>query len=177
MRRRLLNLLTVGSLLLCVAVCVLWVRSYRVTDVLVVTWPNGRAIFQTGRGGLGGAVALGGDFSGEVGVSLRRVTPTRHRLHALAEIYQVSEQPTWWAGGGGGYVIGGLRSPPRSYYAVVVPCWLVAGAALCPTVLHVLRRTRRQEQGHACPACGYDVRATPDRCPECGTVAAGTASA
>src|SRR4051794_15847047 len=37
MARRLLNLLTAGSLLLCVAVAVLWVRSYQVADYVMVS--------------------------------------------------------------------------------------------------------------------------------------------
>jgi hypothetical protein len=57
---------------------------------------------------------------------------------------------------------------------ISLPCWQAAVLSACLPANSLLRRRRRQigklrlERGQ-CVRCGYDLRASPDRCSECGT--------
>lgn len=54
-------------------------------------------------------------------------------------------------------------------YLVVVAGMSIT-AAVTTLTAPVLTFLRRRKPRGLCPACGYDLRATRDRCPECGTV-------
>jgi hypothetical protein len=65
--------------------------------------------------------------------------------------------------------------PRLAYFRVLtVPSWLLLTmTALLPALWSVvtvrtIRRRRLAARGHLCRKCGYDLRASVERCPECG---------
>jgi len=58
--------------------------------------------------------------------------------------------------------------------AIRIPDWAIFPITLALPVLafRARRRARTRRSAGYCIACGYDLRATPDRCPECGTAPA-----
>jgi hypothetical protein len=72
---------------------------------------------------------------------------------------------------GFGFVHGNNKRPPRpSYTEVLCPTWAAIAFLLTPMGRWAFlgwRQRRRVRAGH-CANCGYDLRATPEKCPECG---------
>ena len=163
MRRRLLNLLTLLSLLLCVAVAALWVRSYWRIDGLCGEAISHYYEMYTWRGGL-----WLGDFGADG--SRAEVPRAVRRLDGEAQLQLLFEDMRHgligWFGFGSSSAVAGAGTRLRLF---VVPLWLPGIVLAYLPVLHLLGWRRRTGRSGLCPRCGYDLRATPDRCPECGT--------
>lgn len=165
MRRHFFNFLAALSLLLFAAACVLWVRSYRFYDLGPL---------------FGGTSPLGVEsIAGKTVWRWRPLpfttTPAKWRSISLADKpYFVLNAQFPGTLFGLGYTSIDLpvqgRTAPITIRAVIIPYWLIAAGFLAAPLAALVRgwRKRRRISAHLCTSCGYDLRATPDRCPECG---------
>ena len=174
MKRHLLNLLTGLSLLVCVALAPVWVRSYWVNDAY--RWSrhadDPATAAWTALSSMRGVVLFNRGhvtFKGDSGADLAQ----RMRQFELGRTSRPLPRMGfgWWGLGvpfATTFTRDELTRRSSDSY-VTVPYWLIAVPAviLCATRLARYVRSRRPRPG-MCPRCGYDLRATPEGCPECG---------
>src|SRR5690348_2421946 len=67
------------------------------------------------------------------------------------------------------YFAGFAYFSSSAFSILLVPLWSVLLGTGVTFLLTLRLALLRPKHGH-CLRCGYDLRATPDRCPECGTV-------
>jgi hypothetical protein len=162
--RILLNAATVLSLVLCAATMAAWVRSYQTRDAIY--WSHDLQLqlwIETHRGGLAAEVVT--PFGGDT------VIGTGWHQHApLSYAEAGGAQGTFFNRFGFGFNV----SQNGSYATrqLACPYWFIMLlTAILPAARLAARRRRarrlRMRPG-LCRHCGYDCRATPDRCPECG---------
>src|SRR3954447_5637347 len=165
-RYRLFTATSAVSLMLCVATVWLWVRSHHACADQI-GWGRER---QAG----GDYVAWG--VQSEAGLLIFSVMDVPRRsggAYAGRYWHEMFLQP-------------GRRMPPAFTTTVrggpatglVLPHWAVAITTGLPVAVWLAgayrRRVSRSRSSRGlCPSCGYDLRATRERCPECGAVPAG----
>jgi len=163
-RRWVFNGIAALSLLLCVAAVALCFRSY-------FYWDSGPVPLSiSSKHGLG-YDSVNGHFciSWQADVVNMDVAVS----HTPASNEDLTQHAAWKAPGLA-YIRWDIppTAPQIRFRGVTVSYWLVAVIFLFPPALRgweYIRRKRLATSGR-CSVCGYDLRATPDRCPECGTI-------
>jgi hypothetical protein len=154
---------TILSALLCLASLGMWVRSYFVEDVIArltdADTPADASYFAASQGTI--VMAR---------LNLFDTVLPKHWVYSQfsppGEMQKLIRE--FRVDGGRGFMwfhqqIGGIPTT-----IVRMPLWFVVLAfSVVPTRWVIRRRRQRVPAGH-CQTCGYDLRETPQRCPECG---------
>jgi len=164
-RRWLFNGLASISLLLCVGTMALWVRSYRTAS-------------EFGYFGKVAPDSLEHDyfFISKTGCIL--YVWLHQPAHGIRPQLAIQESPVSGASLPSARVLGfGFRkmstsapSPSLDWRELIVPYWFISLTLAAIAIMGFRNEVshRREMRPGLCTFCGYDLRATPDRCPECG---------
>lgn len=199
-KRRMFTAASALSLLLCVATCAAWCRSYWRCDgisygtsapsftlcrnrTFSVVARTGRIQFKVFRVSIEGPRAseafavllvsepISDGWNGGNGEALYDALPVVSRWNKLGFFGQHEHADGQMAHGG---PIANVRKTSNILWIdfdvtqFVLPYWLLAALTLSCPILLLARRLKPSPTAGHCTACGYDLRATPDRCPECG---------
>jgi hypothetical protein len=166
-----------GSLALCMAASWLWVRSNDHRDTLI--WDSSGKHYQ-----------LTSEFGGIIYVITPWGEQSKPIRYGKGNVSQATLQGGWWSTSAGSFPSRGVlgfeaRSfagvpmynlahlPPLPCAVYRIPYWFPVVVTALPIgawlAMKCRKRLRRHRRG-LCASCGYDLRATPERCPECGAV-------
>jgi hypothetical protein len=189
-KHRIFQAMTALSLLLAVTMAVLWVRSYWLVDALhsrFISYPQTYICdsrWQT-------ATSWSGQLEFRVGCIEFDLRPTAEKIPGWIERWHRNDPPgPQWSSEsfkpGRGFLddtqsVLGFGADHNDfhnngrheiYWELVFPHWLPLFVFLILPALQFdrFRLRRRRLSRQYCAQCGYDLRATPDRCPECGNV-------
>ena len=155
-KRRMFNLLSGVSLLLCIGVATCWLRSYFCHDALYLV-ARDHANWDIGSDAPDRLVVA---FDDAVGLHQR--SEWRSWRNTVGDLDPSGSHLGFY---------GVHQSYPggRSRRVIRIPYWFIVLLFAAPPILRMFIRRTGVVLGK-CPVCGYDLRATHERCPECGTV-------
>ena len=159
-----------ASAVLLVAVLALWVRSQQQYEWLTHVRPGRQTTIVSGKGRI--VLHSIGDTDVPIWPGTRgwALSPEPPNGDGWAISHIASAVRTHRFFGFEHTDIGSVATPTRRLTILAIPYWSLALPPLIPPAVALARarRRRRRLRDHRCLQCGYDLRATPDRCPECG---------
>ena len=187
---RLFNTLAGVSLVLCVATAVVWIRSYWQSDLISasrqrsweLTLDRGEFDFSIETLYPYSGAPITGKLLGDIFAGPSNPFSDQWMfLHTSSPAYN-STYPSTTLGFGRvnrfttrtAYGAPSIVSSEATYGVQwLFPAWLVVAVTASLPACRIYatasrRKTKKRIENHQCIRCGYDLRATPHRCPECG---------